>query len=254
VEANDKMSRKKDPLANKKEDKKDSRKAQAGEPTAPQVYGHEQAQQSEEEKREEPVEAELTRLAPKVETSEAAPGTATEEQVQPRLSPEEIAGLVKGKEEYYDRLLRTQADFDNYRKRAQKETANLLKYGAEKALREILPVVDNLDRALESARRHTESNSNVIEGIELIVTQFRSVLDKLGVSPIETVGHPFDPNRHDALLRVYAPDAPDGEVLGEVRKGYYFYDKVLRPAQVTVAIREGPLGAGPKPEEQPEGG
>jgi molecular chaperone GrpE len=134
-------------------------------------------------------------------------------------------------------LLRTQADFDNYRKRTQKEQLSLIRYGAENALREILPVLDNLERALDAARKHGESNSHV-EGIELIISQFLDVLRKLGLKPIETVGHSFDPNKHDALLRVHKPDLPEGAVVEEIRRGYYLYDKVLRPAQVTVGTHE----------------
>ena len=154
------------------------------------------------------------------------------------LSAEEIEKLLQEKEEQYDRLLRTQADFDNYRKRVQKEQANLIRYGAESSLREILPVIDNVERAVESARKHDDSSSQVREGIELILTQFLGVLENLGVKPIETVGRPFDPNKHDALLRVHAPDSPEGSVVGEVRKGYYLHDKVLRPAQVTVGTNQ----------------
>jgi molecular chaperone GrpE len=149
----------------------------------------------------------------------------------------EVAKLIQEKDEYYDRLLRTQADFDNYRKRVQKEQANLLRYGAENALREILPVVDNLERAVDSARKHGEVNSH-LEGIELILAQIREAMGRLGVKPIETVGEPFDPNKHDALIRVHAPDAPEGAVVEEIRKGYYLHDKVLRPAQVTVGTHE----------------
>ena len=155
------------------------------------------------------------------------------------LSPEEeIAKLAREKEEQYDRLLRVQADFDNYRKRVQKEQANLLRYGAENALREILPVIDNIELAVESARTHDNSGSQLREGVDMILSQFFSALDKLGVKPIETVDHPFDPNKHDALLRVHAPEVDDGSVVSEIRKGYYLHDKVLRPAQVTVGTHE----------------
>ena len=153
-------------------------------------------------------------------------------------SPEELARLVQEKEEQHDRLLRIQADFDNYRKRVQKEQASLLRYGAENALREILPVVDAVELAVDSARTHDNSNSQLREGIEMILSQFFNVLEKLGVKPIETVDEPFDPNKHDALLRVHAPDAEEGAVVGEIRKGYYLHDKVLRPAQVTVGTHE----------------
>ena len=155
------------------------------------------------------------------------------------LSPEEeIARLAREKEEQYDRLLRVQADFDNYRKRVQKERTDLLRYGAENALREILPVIDNIELAVESARNHDNSGSQLREGIDMILSQFFSALDKLGVKPIETVDHPFDPNKHDALMRVHAPETDEGSVVSEIRKGYYLHDKVLRPAQVTVGTHE----------------
>jgi molecular chaperone GrpE len=177
----------------------------------------------------------------KDETPEGKPAEEPEQGAKPAatepISPEEVAKLVREKEECYDRLLRTQADFDNYRKRIQKEQANLLRYGSENALREILPVVDNLELAVGSARAHGQKDSH-IEGLELILAQMRDALDRLGVKPIESIGEPFDPNKHDALIRVYAPDAPEGVVVDEIRKGYYLYDKVLRPAQVTVGTRE----------------
>ncbi len=154
------------------------------------------------------------------------------------LTSEEIEKVLQEKEQYYDRLLRTQADFDNYRKRVQREQANLIRYGAENALREILPIVDNLERAVESARKHEQSGKQLREGVELILAQVKETLDRLGVKPVETVGQPFDPNKHDALIRVHAPDVPEATVVEEIRKGYYLYDKVLRPAQVTVGTHD----------------
>jgi molecular chaperone GrpE len=151
---------------------------------------------------------------------------------------DEVAKLIQEKQEQYERLLRVQADFDNYRKRVQKEQANLLRYGSESALREILPIIDNIELAVNSARSHNNSDSQLRDGIEMILSQFFTTLEKLGVKPIETVEHQFDPNKHDALLRVYAPKAEENAVVDEIRKGYYLHDKVLRPAQVTVGTRE----------------
>lgn len=243
------MSKKKEPLINTRDSEKKPGEGQTIQPTSGQTEETAQTQQSAEEK-----QGEVKNSDAESSGSEPAEIEAPQSEEGPTLSADEIAKLVKEKEEYYDRLLRTQADFDNYRKRVQKETANLLKYGAENALREILPVIDNLDRALDSACKHTESNSQLIEGIEMTLAQFRNALEKLGVKPIETVGHPFDPNKHDALLRVHAPGVAEGAVLDEIRKGYYFYDKVLRPAQVTVGTREGPFGSGQKPDSQAEDG
>jgi len=185
--------------------------------------------------------------SPDEEKGEESETPETAEKIS--LSPDDITKLIKEKEEYYDRLLRTQADFDNYRKRVQKERANLLRYGAENALVEILPAVDNIERAVSSARTHEESNAQLREGVELILNQFLDILKKLGVTPIETIGHPFDPNKHDALLRVHAPDAADGTVVDEICKGYYLHDKVLRPAQVTVATNESVQEPGDTSEE-----
>ncbi len=169
-----------------------------------------------------------------------------------QISSEEIETLISEKEQQRDRLLRTQADFDNYRKRVQKEHASLLRYGAENALREILPVVDTVELAVDSAREHDNSNSQLREGIEMILSQFFTALEKLGVKPIETAGQPFDPNKHDALLRVHAPDVDEGAVVGEIRKGYYLHDKVLRPAQVTVGTHEQEQAPEPAAEESSE--
>jgi molecular chaperone GrpE len=168
---------------------------------------------------------------------EEAPAAASGAVEEISLTPEEAARIITEKEECYDRLLRTQADFDNYRKRVQKEQANLIRYGAENALREILPAVDNLERAVDAARKQGELDSH-LEGLELILAQMREVLGRLGVKPVETVGTLFDPNKHDALIRIHAPDVPEGVVVDEIRKGYYLYDKVLRPAQVTVGTHE----------------
>ncbi|MBI4830305.1 MAG: nucleotide exchange factor GrpE [Candidatus Lindowbacteria bacterium] len=243
------MNKRKEPLNNKKDLKKKPDAEQTAEQPAVEAGTSQPAPQTESEIRKQTKEEAEAPCDGEVAEPELAEPEAPKPAEGPALSPDEIAKLIKEKEEYYDLLLRTQADFDNYRKRVQKETANLLKYGAENALREILPVIDNLDRALDSARKHTESNSRVIEGIELILAQFRGVLQKLGVKTIETVGHAFDPNKHDALLRVHAPGVAEGAVLDEIRKGYYFHDKVLRPAQVTVGTQEGPLDSGHKPEE-----
>ena len=162
----------------------------------------------------------------------------TEDEVADVTPGEEIAKLIQEKQEQYERLLRVQADFDNYRKRVQKEHANLLRYGSEKTLREILPIIDNIALAFDAAQSHDNSDSQLREGIEMILSQFFNTLEKLGVKPIETVEHPFDPNKHDALLRVYAPEAEENAVVEEIRKGYYLHDKVLRAAQVTVGTRE----------------
>ena len=161
-------------------------------------------------------------------------GPEVEAEAAAETPSEQIASLTREKQELQKRVLRAQADFDNYRKRVVKERADLLRYGSEGALREILPVIDNMELAVDSARTHDSSNAQLREGLEMVLNQFRTALESLGVRPIETLDHPFDPNKHEALMRVDAPEEQDGAVVGEIRKGYYLHDKVIRPAQVTV--------------------
>ena len=191
------------------------------------------------ERQDEDVQViEIKTLDEEAEDQTAESGSEGEADSIPETREEEIARLIQEKQEQRERLLRAQADFDNYRKRVQKEQGNLLRYGSEAALREILPVIDNLELAVDSARTHDSSNSQLREGIEMVLSQFKSALERLGVRPIETVEHPFDPNKHEALMRVDAPEEQDGAVINEIRKGYYLHDKVIRPAQVTVGAYE----------------
>jgi molecular chaperone GrpE len=220
--------------------------------TSPKTKGDDKETERLESNRQKIEVEETSRPSP---DDEGAPEEAAVERASAAevLSAEEmVEKLEAGKQEHYDRMLRVQADFDNYRKRVQKEQVNLLRYGAENALREILPIVDHMELAVDSARAHDNSDSQMREGFEMILNQFFSVLEKLGVKPIETVDRPFDPNIHDALLRVHAPDADEGTVVGEIRKGYYLHDKVLRPAQVTVGAREMAPAAEPETEESSE--
>ena len=134
---------------------------------------------------------------------DAQPDDQTDNGGESAAPESEIEKLTREKGEQHDRLLRAQAEFDNYRKRMQKERADILKYGAENALREILPVIDNIELAVGSARSHDNSDAQLLEGIEMIQSQFANILERMGLRPVETVDHQFDPNKHDALLRVH---------------------------------------------------
>lgn len=141
--------------------------------------------------------------------------------------------LLKEKEALYDRLLRATAEFDNYRKRVERERRELSEYAAADVLTDLLAIVDDFERALE-APAGAQSDS-YRQGIELIHKQMLDVLRKRGVRPVDAVGADFDPNFHQAVIHEVSPDHREGEVMQELRRGYMLGDRLLRPAMVKVA-------------------
>src|SRR5437667_11940416 len=137
-------------------------------------------------------------------------------------------------EEHRDRYLRAAAEFDNARKRAARERDEYTRYANESLLRELLPVLDNFERALQSARNETTAAA-VTAGVELIQRELLRVLEKFGVTSFTSVGQPFDPERHEAIARVPAQEQPEGTVVDETARGYLLNGRILRPAMVTVA-------------------
>jgi len=135
-------------------------------------------------------------------------------------------------EEYYNRLIRLQADFENFRRRTRQEKEDLWKYAAEQLVVALLPVLDNFERALEAGGKSVEDFK---AGIEMIYRQFQDVLRAEGLSPIPAVGERFDPARHEAVMREESVDYPENVVLAELRRGYCLKDKVIRPVLVKVA-------------------
>ena len=133
----------------------------------------------------------------------------------------------------WDKYLRERADLENYRKRVQREKEELLKYGNESLLLEILPAVDSMEMALSHATE--ESNSAVIEGVNLTLTMLVSILKKFGVTPIEAKGKPFDPAFHQAMTQVESADCAPNTIIDEFQKGYMLNDRLLRAALVSVA-------------------
>jgi len=137
-------------------------------------------------------------------------------------------------EEHRDRYLRAAAEFDNARKRGAREREEYTRYANESLLRELLPVLDNFERALQSARNEPGAAA-VTSGVELIQRELLRVLEKFGITSFTSVGQPFDPERHEAIARVPAQGQPEGTVVDETARGYLLNGRVLRPAMVTVA-------------------
>jgi molecular chaperone GrpE len=136
--------------------------------------------------------------------------------------------------EYYARLQRLQAEFDNYRKRTIKEKEDISKYASERLVGAILPVLDNFERAIDSAQT-SHDVAAYAQGVEMIFRQLHDVLAKEGLAAIEAVGQAFDPNIHEAILSVESEEYSENTVVEEVQKGYYLKDRVLRPSMVKVS-------------------
>jgi molecular chaperone GrpE len=134
-----------------------------------------------------------------------------------------------------DRLARLQAEFDNFRKRNLREQKDYRDYALAEAIKQLLPILDSLDRAAKSEA----SVEDMRAGLELIDRQFHDVLTRLGVEPLDAKGTPFDPNLHQAIQMVPSEDAPDNQVLDELQRGYKLRDRVLRAAMVRVAQNPG---------------
>jgi molecular chaperone GrpE len=147
---------------------------------------------------------------------------------------EALEAKTRELEAQQDRYLRAVAEFDNARKRAARDREEQIRFANESLIREILPVLDNFDRALQAAR--SEPPAAVTAGVELIQRELLRVLEKFGLTPFQSVGQPFDPERHEAVARVHAMDQPEMTVVGETARGYLLHGRVLRPALVTVAV------------------
>lgn len=154
---------------------------------------------------------------------------------------------------YKDQLLRTAADFDNFRKRARRETEDARARGRDETLTEILPVFDNLARAVQAASSATDVAA-IQSGIQLVLGQLDGALARVGVTPVETVGKQFDPTRHDAIQQVERADVTPGTVVEEVQRGYLNGERLVRAALVIVARAPAAPAAPAPPAEGGEGG
>jgi len=155
-------------------------------------------------------------------------GPAPEDSLEAR-----IATLEKEKRENWDRYLRTAADLENFRKRQKRELDDARFEAKSKVLKEMLPVVDNLERAIEHALQQAGA-SPIVEGVQLVLRQFLSAFERLDVTPIEAAGQPFDPNLHEAISQAES-DQPPGTVVQVLQRGYRSAERLLRPALVVVA-------------------
>ncbi len=189
---------------------------------------------------DESVEEEFPEEAPALDSEEAA-----SEQADETPAADAGEGAVESEEndlevaqrqakESYDKFLRVYAEFENYKKRMEREKSDFLKYANEELIKELLPVIDNLDRAVGQARQNAEAQS-LVEGVEMILRQIKEVMEKHGVKELQSLGEPFDPNVHEAMMHEIADEHDENTVIDELQKGYIFKDRLIRPALVKVS-------------------
>lgn len=169
---------------------------------------------------------------------ESPAGQAKAEEIETDAGEADLRAQLEEKQkeagENYDKYLRAVADLDNYKKRAARERADYIKYANENILKDLLSVLDNMERAREHAATSRDFDS-FLEGLDLIQGQFRDLLTRYGVETVETKGREFDPNLHEAVMRVPANDENENKIVEEFEKGYILNGRLLRPAKVSVA-------------------
>ena len=167
--------------------------------------------------------------------------TTNETTTPPAPSSEEASAdepsmeaLIEERDKLKDQLLRTAADFDNFRKRIKRDLDDVRWRAKEDALRDVLPIIDNLERAVAAAETATDIKA-VSDGVKMVLRGFEEISDRMGLKRVEAVGAQFDPNLHDAVQQVETAEHPAGTVVAEVVPGYTLKEKLLRPAMVVVA-------------------
>jgi molecular chaperone GrpE len=176
-------------------------------------------------------------------TDETKPGIEPAAEGSPEAAPAPAAtdlDTLKAKaakaDEHWDRLLRVTADLENFRKRAAREKQDAAKYANEALLQKLIPLLDNLDMAMTAANSAQGASVESLKtGVAMILNQFKGALTDAGLEEVNAANQPFDPNWHEAVSQQDSTDVPEGHVLQQLRKGYKFRDRLLRPASVIVA-------------------
>lgn len=161
---------------------------------------------------------------------------------------EQLAKVKEEAQSHYDHLLRVSADFENYKKRTSREMQDLAKYANERLVKELLTVVDNLERAIESAAGSHGKDDPLVQGVNMTLSETLKILERFHVTPIQSLGEAFDPNYHQAMMQEDVNDQPPNTVVRELQKGYMIHERLLRPALVAVSKPGAPGDADNKDE------
>jgi molecular chaperone GrpE len=187
---------------------------------------------------------ESTKTTPDMELAEDEPASDEDpihDEDPIKVLEEKLAAAQAEASENRDRMLRMAAELDNYKKRSTRELDDLKKYATENLIRQLLTVVDNLERAIASASPENQNGKSVVDGVALTLAEIMKILEKHNVSVIDSLGEPFDPAFHQAMCQEESSDQPPNTVVQEFQKGYLIHDRLLRPAMVVVS-KAGPDG------------
>jgi len=169
------------------------------------------------------------------EASETEPSIDEASETEPETSlEEEFAKLKVEYEGKYDQMLRTVAEYENAKKRAERSKEEFSKYAIEGVIKDIIPIIDSVERAIESTNESKDFDA-LSEGVQLIHKQLLDSFQKRSVAPIEAIGETFDPTRHEAILHVESDDVAENAVIEEFQRGYILHDRVIRPSMVSVS-------------------
>jgi molecular chaperone GrpE len=175
---------------------------------------------------------------------EEAPPQIAELQAQLDLSLAKGREMMEKVKESHERMLRAAADLDNFKKRAQRERDEAQRFGIERLLKDFLPVLDNLDRALEHAQVSPDLNA-LVKGVQMTRKQFEDTLGKHGVKGFSAAGQAFDPRVHEAMQQKETTEVPPNQVVSEMARGYFLHDRLIRPALVVVSASAARLEPAP---------
>jgi len=184
-------------------------------------------------KKQQPATEEPEIISEQVEKN---PGDANDEGIEEAIDPlQELENSRAEASKNWDLYLRERADLENARKRHQRDREEAVRFANDRLLREMIPVLDNLERAVGHAEQGDDDNQGLLEGVNMTINQFRKVLEDFGVRPIKALGEDFDPNLHQAIGQIESADQAPNSVISEFQKGYLLNDRLLRPSLVMVA-------------------
>jgi molecular chaperone GrpE len=175
-----------------------------------------------------------------VESTEEDSNETKEETQEEELDPieklkKELEKAQEDTKEAQDKMLRLTAETENFKKRTQRESQDFRKFANESLIKQLLTVVDNLERAINSSADEDESSSSVVQGVEMTLTEMLKILENFNVKPIDIGDGVFDPNFHQAVMQEEADDVPENTIIRELQKGYMLHDRLLRPSMVVVS-------------------
>ena len=193
-------------------------------------------------KKKQPAAEETELSADQVVEEQSEPESAealteeTEEEADPLQElKQEVAEAREEAQKNWDLYLRERADLENARKRHQRDREEAIRFANDRLLKEMVPVLDNLERAVGHAEQGNDDSQGLLEGVNMTINQFRKVLEDFGVKPIKALGEDFDPNLHQAMGQVESKEQEPNTVVSEFQKGYLLHDRLLRPSLVMVA-------------------